>query len=208
MLTHDLARENLLEMEVVFVDFGRNSQDAFVRNDTDFGVFQSDDVTRVDFIGNAVQADQFTGHMEVRHLFSTVTAHHGALQKAQTDGVDGIETVTSAEEGFATADALAGSHEVFQAIDFFQRQSERNTMFTQIAMRAGNSQRRNRIENGRTRHNQESTFFLIPMLFEQKQYFASDFDNIAGAQLHGVFLKLFFLLTLVKSVNVQIIAEV
>ena len=73
-------------------------------------VFKGNHVAGVHFVGNAVESDQFSGHMKIRHLLASVTAHHGAFQKAQSNSVDCFETISGSEKGFTAVNTFSRSN--------------------------------------------------------------------------------------------------
>ena len=116
---------------------GRSFFKLVVIDDADFRIFKRSDVTRMNAARDAVKADHLTGHKEVGHLLAAVAAHHRALQKSKTDGVERVKAVAGTKERLSALDAPAiARHQFFKPLDLLQGQSRREAGFTQIAVRA------------------------------------------------------------------------
>ena len=61
------------------------------------------------FGADAVEADQFAGHVEAGDLFASVLRHDGALQEAEAHRVQRVEAIAAAEKGVAALARLRAS---------------------------------------------------------------------------------------------------
>ncbi len=98
VLAHDLAAHHLVEVVAQHRHCGCHVLEAVVRDDADFGVLQRDGVARMRFSADAIEADQFTGHVKTGDLFASVLRHDGALQETEAHRVERFEAIAGAEQ--------------------------------------------------------------------------------------------------------------
>ncbi len=71
-------------------------------------VLERDGVAGVMFAADAVEAEQFAGHLEAGDLLTAVFEQHVGLEEAAADRVDRVEPVSRAVEMVAPLEAAAG----------------------------------------------------------------------------------------------------
>ena len=101
VLADDFARKHLEDVRAHAAHRGGRIFETVVRNHADFGVFERDNVARVHAARNAVKADHFARHVEVRDLLAAVAAHDGALQKAESNRIEIFKAVARTEKRLA-----------------------------------------------------------------------------------------------------------
>ena len=75
----------------------------------------------MDAARDAVKADHFAGHEEIRHLLAAVRTHDGALQKPKPHGIEIFKAVAGTKERIAALDAAPRRDEILKAFNFLER---------------------------------------------------------------------------------------
>jgi hypothetical protein len=96
--------------------FSRNFFNAVKGHDAHFGIFKGYSVAGVVIVHDAIQADDFTGHLKARDLVAAVFGGKAGFEKSGANGVEGRELFAIAEQGAATLNFAAGGHQIVKAI--------------------------------------------------------------------------------------------
>ena len=112
MVTHDLAAHDLVEMVLQGMDFARQAFQAREGNGADFAVFERDRIAGVMFGADAVEAQQFAGHLEAGDLFAPVLDQDVGLEKAAADRVDRVEWRTGTVKAVTPLEATTTGNQI------------------------------------------------------------------------------------------------
>jgi hypothetical protein len=140
VVAHDLAAHDLVELPLQVRKLARKLFQLMVGDDADLGVLERHGIAGVAVGADAVQAEQFAGHLEAGDLVAAILGGHAGLEEAGAHGVQRRKGLAGMEQALAAFDAAAGADHVVQRHHFVVRQAHRQTEFAQVAGRTGDLQ--------------------------------------------------------------------
>jgi len=139
--SHDLAAHHLVEVVLQRLHFARQLLELGEGDHADLAVLERDRVAGMELGADAVQAEQFAGHLEAGDLFTAVFEDNVGLEEAHLDRVQGFEVLARAIERIAALDLAARGDEVVELGDVGFGQSVRETQLAQVALGTGGFER-------------------------------------------------------------------
>ena len=137
VLAHDFTAHDLVNVVLQCRDFARQLFDAIERHDTHFGVFERDGIAGVVIVDDAIQSDDFTGHLKARDLIASVFRGDAGLEKPGTDGIERSERLAIAKQRTSPLDFSSYSHDFINPLQLLLVQTNGHAEFSQVAVGAG-----------------------------------------------------------------------
>jgi hypothetical protein len=117
VVANDLAAHDLVEVALQIRELARQVLELVVRDDADLGVFQRHGVAGVAVGTDAVEAQQFAGHLEARDLVAAVFAGHAGLEEAGAHRVERGEALAGVEQRLAPGHCSPGGDDVVEPLE-------------------------------------------------------------------------------------------
>jgi hypothetical protein len=119
------------------IDFARQFFDAIEGHDAHFRIFEGDGVACVMIVDDAVEPNDFTGHLKTRNLVTPVFRSDAGLEKTGANGIERSEGLSVAKECGATLDLSSHGHDVINALQLLFVQTYGHAQFSQVAVGTG-----------------------------------------------------------------------
>ena len=142
VVADDLAAHDLVEVVLQGMDFARQDFKAREGDRADLAVLEGDGVAGMVLGADAVEAEQFAGHLETGDLFAPVLDQYVGLEEAAADRVDRVERRARTVEALAALEAATARNQVVEALHFLMIEAERQAQLAQVATRAGSLDQR------------------------------------------------------------------
>ena len=119
------------------IDLARQLLVAVVGHDADLGVFQRHGITGVAVAHDAIQTDDFAGHLAARDLVAPVFGGDAGLEEARANGIQRGESFSVAEKRSAAFDLAPHGYHFVDALQLLFVEPHRHAKLTEIAVGAG-----------------------------------------------------------------------
>jgi hypothetical protein len=92
-------------------------------------------------VADAVQAEQFAGHLKAGHLVAAIGRGYGGLEETGAHGIQRRERLAATKQRIAAVHRTPRADQIVQRLHVVLVQPDRKAQFAQIAVRAGDLER-------------------------------------------------------------------